>query len=372
LNVQFLLSLSSNATSGTGFYIADIGDGSDKVYGQFLCRGDITPEDCQTCVGNASEEIKPICTNMISAIAWYDNCMIRYSNVSFFSILQGEPFFHYFDQETISELDQYNQTVRDLMDQLRKEAAYGSTTPKYYAAGEEKYYTGNDIVYGLVQCNPNITQVECSDCLNGSISLDVPKLLYPYKAGKILKPSCNIRYQFNNPFYRQAITDGNVASGHSAGYQWVLGKPLGVTPLSLYLEIEAGKGRSWTLIIVIIVVVIVATFIAIIVISILYLRVRRRKQKLKVEGPMLAINVGLILGALDPSIVTGSGSSTTSMESLALTPLICIFYLEEDDKIEITNVDSLQFNLDTIRAATDNFSEANKLGQGGFGAVYKF
>ncbi|KAF9589581.1 hypothetical protein IFM89_025864 [Coptis chinensis] len=36
-----------------------------------------------------------------------------------------------------------------------------------------------------------------------------------------------------------------------------------------------------------------------------------------------------------------------------------------------SNVESLQFNFGTIRAATDNFSDANKLGQGGFGSVYK-
>lgn len=38
---------------------------------------------------------------------------------------------------------------------------------------------------------------------------------------------------------------------------------------------------------------------------------------------------------------------------------------------EITDVESLQFDLGTIRTATDNFSEDNKLGEGGFGAVYK-
>lgn len=38
---------------------------------------------------------------------------------------------------------------------------------------------------------------------------------------------------------------------------------------------------------------------------------------------------------------------------------------------EITSVKSLQFDFGTISVATDNFSEANKLGQGGFGAVYK-
>jgi hypothetical protein len=34
-------------------------------------------------------------------------------------------------------------------------------------------------------------------------------------------------------------------------------------------------------------------------------------------------------------------------------------------------VESLQYNLEIIHLATDNFSEVNKLGQGGFGSVYK-
>lgn len=40
-------------------------------------------------------------------------------------------------------------------------------------------------------------------------------------------------------------------------------------------------------------------------------------------------------------------------------------------KHQIGDIESLQFDLATIKAATDNFSDANKLGQGGFGAVYK-
>ncbi|KAF9589571.1 hypothetical protein IFM89_025697 [Coptis chinensis] len=39
------------------------------------------------------------------------------------------------------------------------------------------------------------------------------------------------------------------------------------------------------------------------------------------------------------------------------------------DVDEISNVESLQFNFGTIRAAIDNFSDANKLGQGGFGCL---
>ncbi|KAG5622830.1 hypothetical protein H5410_008048, partial [Solanum commersonii] len=38
---------------------------------------------------------------------------------------------------------------------------------------------------------------------------------------------------------------------------------------------------------------------------------------------------------------------------------------------DISDVENLQYDFSTIRAATDNFSNANKLGQGGFGPVYK-
>ncbi|MED6163810.1 hypothetical protein PIB30_083652 [Stylosanthes scabra] len=44
---------------------------------------------------------------------------------------------------------------------------------------------------------------------------------------------------------------------------------------------------------------------------------------------------------------------------------------DEDDTEDIKIVESLLFNLDSIQDATNDFSDANKLGQGGFGAVYK-
>ncbi|XP_028112960.1 putative receptor-like protein kinase At4g00960 isoform X3 [Camellia sinensis] len=40
------------------------------------------------------------------------------------------------------------------------------------------------------------------------------------------------------------------------------------------------------------------------------------------------------------------------------------------DMDEISTVESLQYDFDTISVATNNFSDANKLGQGGFGVVY--
>ncbi|KAJ0973081.1 hypothetical protein J5N97_021040 [Dioscorea zingiberensis] len=47
------------------------------------------------------------------------------------------------------------------------------------------------------------------------------------------------------------------------------------------------------------------------------------------------------------------------------------FVLEGGDGQKLQSVESLLFDLATIKDAIDNFSEANKLGQGGFGPVYK-
>ncbi|KAL0911304.1 hypothetical protein M5K25_019436 [Dendrobium thyrsiflorum] len=43
----------------------------------------------------------------------------------------------------------------------------------------------------------------------------------------------------------------------------------------------------------------------------------------------------------------------------------------EADPEEITEVESILFDLSTLKVATENFSELNKLGEGGFGSVYK-
>lgn len=43
----------------------------------------------------------------------------------------------------------------------------------------------------------------------------------------------------------------------------------------------------------------------------------------------------------------------------------------EEAADESSTIESLQYEFSTIRAATNDFSDSNKLGQGGFGAVYK-
>ncbi|WJX21087.1 non-specific serine/threonine protein kinase [Trifolium repens] len=52
-------------------------------------------------------------------------------------------------------------------------------------------------------------------------------------------------------------------------------------------------------------------------------------------------------------------------------PCIMFQEIEDDNDDDIGIAESLQFNFHTIGVATDNFSESNKLGHGGFGIVYR-
>ncbi|KAF9616866.1 hypothetical protein IFM89_032716 [Coptis chinensis] len=63
---------------------------------------------------------------------------------------------------------------------------------------------------------------------------------------------------------------------------------------------------------------------------------------------------------------------------LLLSMIIICFSLRKKKGIdtvknvdELSSVESLQFNFDTVRVATEDFCDSNKLGEGGFGLVYK-
>ena len=52
--------------------------------------------------------------------------------------------------------------------------------------------------------------------------------------------------------------------------------------------------------------------------------------------------------------------------------LCCHYILTDSTNVgDIESINSLLLDISTLRAATGNFDESNRLGEGGFGAVYK-
>ncbi|KAF2303623.1 hypothetical protein GH714_020219 [Hevea brasiliensis] len=125
--------------------------------------------------------------------------------------------------------------------------------------------------------------------------------------GRVIKPSCNLRFETYR-FYDETFGSTPPTSPQQA-------PPAPVSPPP-----QAGKKSNKARTVVIIVVPTVS--VVIFVICICFLKLRKPKEN-----------------------------------------------VETVDKIE--SVESLQFDFGTISVATKNFCEENKLGQGGFGAVYK-
>ncbi|BBH01226.1 cysteine-rich RECEPTOR-like protein kinase 29 [Prunus dulcis] len=176
------------------------------------------------------------------AIVWAEPCMVRYSNNLIFGIEQVDPVQH---------------------------------VPAGHAT-----VSGGEKIYALVQCTQDLDKQNCSNCLKQSIS--EIQTCCGGKGGRVLRPSCNLRYE--------------------AG---------------LFFESTANS-------------------------------------LVDIPAPVPAA----------PAPEEGTAPPAPE-EGTAPAP-------EEDENSEdVSLVDSLQYDFETIRSATDDFSDANMLGRGGFGAVYK-
>lgn len=57
--------------------------------------------------------------------------------------------------------------------------------------------------------------------------------------------------------------------------------------------------------------------------------------------------------------------------SMNLIMVFSLIFIASDYEEDISTEDSLLYDFNQLQAATNNFSDRNKLGEGGFGAVYK-
>ncbi|KAG6394046.1 hypothetical protein SASPL_144623 [Salvia splendens] len=306
-NINTTLSSLSTNIDNIGFYNASAGQGPDRVNALALCRGDIQLDTCRECLQRNSAELVDACPVQKEAIVWSESCVLRYSNETIYGALATNPWYFYWNNRNATYPDQFKEDLRALLESLRIRAAAGSSTMKM-AVGNG---TGPDFktIFGFVQCTPDLTSEECTSCLIRIIS-DVPQCCAGKVGGRVYRPSCNLRFELYKFFNETKLQEVEFVPSPPP----VVGPP----PLS------GKKNGSTTQTIAIIVVVIVVCLI-VVVSAIIFLR-KRKKHKLT-----------KILQNVD----------------------------------EISTVESLQYPFSTVKAATNDFSVLNKLGQGGFGSVYK-
>ncbi|XVF27796.1 hypothetical protein REPUB_Repub14bG0139800 [Reevesia pubescens] len=314
-------SFSSNIANDYGFYNLSSGQGSDRVNSIALCRGDVGSGDCIGCINNAIDQLRNQCPNQKEAIIWYDNCMFRYSNRSIFGIVENGPSFYMWNMNNVTDVDAFNQALGTLMDNLKNNASSGTSLRKFATGSAE--VTAFQTVYALVQCTPDLSSIECNSCLSEAIR-SIPQCCDRKQGGRVIGPSCNFRFEIER-FYNLTTAD---TPSPSAPPPTPPATPLSPPP-SNETTSSTGKKSNSSRTIIIITVSSVA-FVVLLISSCIFIFLRVRKSKVKAEKR------------------------------------------EADEAVdEIKSAESLQYDFSTINAATNHFSNANKLGQGGFGAVYK-
>ena len=201
---QLLSSVSSNTEIDYGFYNSSYGQNPDKVYATGLCRGDVKPDVCRSCLNNATNLLPLLCPNQKEAIGWYDYCMLRYTFRDIFGIMEASPAFYMWNNNNVSaNVDQFNQDLRTLLDSQRIQAAKGGSLRKFAAgnATAPNFQT----LYSLVQCTPDLSEQDCSDCLVGAMG-DIPQCCDGKQGGRVIKPSCNLRYEVSLFYDPTSIT----------------------------------------------------------------------------------------------------------------------------------------------------------------------
>ncbi|KAF3451651.1 hypothetical protein FNV43_RR07746 [Rhamnella rubrinervis] len=297
---SLLSSLSSNnqttIINNHGFYTSSLGDYPNTVNLISLCRGDIDPENCQSCVKKSTAKIVEVCPQEMEAVIWFDVCMLRYSNRFIFGIMEIHPTSIGFLRRNVSDVDEFYKRLGTLLSGLRSRAASGGSDRKFAA---DSAVSDLNTIYALVQCTPDLEELDCSECLE-YVASAVPNCCYGREGIKIFTPSCNLRVE---P-YRFFAVDPQLAPPP------VLDEP----------SVKGNKSRSDRTIIIIVVAVVIAVMLGVTIWS-FFRNIKKPK--------------------------------------------------EIPETVQEISAETIVFDFGTIRDATSNFSDENKLGQGGFGVVYK-
>ncbi|KAF3778328.1 Cysteine-rich repeat secretory protein 38 [Nymphaea thermarum] len=193
-----ITSLTANSIP-TGFNTTIAGDSANRVYGLALCRGDLTSDECQTCVSTSSAQLAKLCPTSKDAVIWYEYCEMIYSNASFFGVVDtGFRVDWKWVNRNVTNVTLFNNRLGLLFENLTSMAT-SDPSMLMFATGVIPL-SDLEKIYGLVQCTRDLQLEDCKSCLDDAVGY-IPKCCNGTQGGQVLKRSCNVRFDTINFFF---------------------------------------------------------------------------------------------------------------------------------------------------------------------------
>ncbi|KAK1679934.1 hypothetical protein QYE76_040782 [Lolium multiflorum] len=286
-----------------------------------LCRADVNASTCDACVAAAftAAGASGNCPNNTGVTMYEDACVVRFSSVQFLDFLRadqwqpGELAFQItpaFGNVTTVPGAWFSAAATAILTAVADHAVANSTARMYFATGEMDFQPK---IYAIAQCVPDMTPSQCKSCL-GTLVIQSTGLLVNTKPRWIMSfvAWCNLRYSVQPLYEGRSMLQLQAPPPPAVVPPSAAPDSGGAGTKTKAVGISVGIGCSVVLILVCVFAFVVC---------------KRRAQATKDGHP--------------PALQKIAGAQCTI------------------------------FDLPTLQEATENFSEKNKLGEGGFGIVYK-
>ncbi|KAF7070487.1 hypothetical protein CFC21_076008 [Triticum aestivum] len=373
VNLDRLLSaIPMAAAKDGGFFNSKFGMEGEEVFGLFMCYAGDTDSQCQDCLTRAPAGVMKLCPHSRTVRAVYNACTLRYSDESFFSVadlidiadLSDAPNM---EMERSSYRTQYGgggdsyaawyQGVVPLvgyvvdtagMSRMRSELirrlmGKAGQAAERIASGTQRF-TDTQWVWAVAQCTRDLPASECTRCL--SYYTDQLPRLFPNNSGGAIKGySCYLGY---------AILADKPSTVRLNRYRYSENYERDMAAQKLEREKAMADEES---------------------------RHRKKRRKIAIIVSLIAIAVALVICLIGLLIRFmwyrwrgWVAAGRVAMRSYMEKPPKEAAYFHgksiRQDELE-QGAGPRRFRYDELAAATNGFSGRNKLGEGGFGSVYR-
>ncbi|KAG2630660.1 L-type lectin-domain containing receptor kinase IX.1-like [Panicum virgatum] len=310
---ELLAALPAAAGDNGWFYKGRAGADADEVFGLIMCFADRNATQCQDCLSRAPVGIMTVCPGSRNVSAAYDACVLRYSAAPIPATADlGAVLAVYVSGEPVT-----SRGLRGAWLPLMSKLTAGVTASPLRLANETAPYSSSQEMYGLAQCTRDLNGTECSKCINNYIS-QLEGQFHNNTSGAIKGYSCYLIYQVGA--LDITLPPATVPPPT---------EPSSSSKTRLVIGLSVGGAASF-----------------VVLGSLIWLHRQRRRRK-------------------RARILNNQARERELEEGDFL-----------DDKPEMQDdfekgTGPKRFRYDELAIATDDFSDDHKLGEGGFGSVYR-